>query len=166
MPRYNQDDDDDNYEENLKYMYPEPGLRDTFVPGVYIDSHTQRKYLSPERAMQNNPYYALGTTYSQQRTSSLGPYSQSFKNATMFGRGHPPSYGRIIGLSRRLDKGVNERMRYIDSMKDHEDAINQLINDQKQSTGYNKPKRDYAGVTFSPRQHSQFQKSALNVINN
>ena len=42
MPQYPTGDDDDNYEENLKLMYPEPGLRDTFVPGVVFDSHYRK----------------------------------------------------------------------------------------------------------------------------
>lgn len=37
------DDDDEEFEQNLKYMYPEPGLRNTFVEGVYNQSLRRKK---------------------------------------------------------------------------------------------------------------------------
>lgn len=43
MPKYGiTDEDNENYAETLKLMYPEPGLRETFVPGVVFDSHYRK----------------------------------------------------------------------------------------------------------------------------
>mmetsp|Transcript_8735 Transcript_8735/g.9925 ORF Transcript_8735/g.9925 Transcript_8735/m.9925 type:complete len:91 (-) Transcript_8735:16-288(-) len=43
MPNYGYFDDNGiDYSQSLKYLYPEPGLRDTFVEGVYIDSHPSK----------------------------------------------------------------------------------------------------------------------------
>lgn len=160
------DDEDEDYEENLRLMYPEPGLRDTFVPGVYIDSHTHSKYgMPPQRIMEQNPYYQLGSTYSQRKAGSVAMTRNSMSQATNYGNGHPPSYGRIIGLSRRLDQGVANRMKFDDSMKDHHDAIKELVNQEKSSTGFNKLEPDYSRPAFSPRQNSKFQTNALNMIN-
>lgn len=165
MPRYNYfDDDDDNYAENLKLMYPEPGLRETFVPGVHFAIH-KPKYLSPEKAMENNPYYQLGSTYSHRKMGSVAMTRQSYDNATKYGNGVPPSYGRIIGLSRRLDQGVSQKLKHNDAFKDHQDAIKELVNQEKGNAGFYNMNTDYSKTTISPRQYTQFQKNALNVIN-
>lgn len=169
MRRYHSpmmDDDEEEYAENLKMMYPEPGLRETFVPGVYFDSHVHRKYLSPQKAMEQNPYYHLGSTYSQKKMGSVAMTRNTFDTATKYGNGHPPSYGRIIGLSRRLDQGVSHKLKCDDALKDHQDAIKELVNQEKGMSGFNDvSSKNYSRTAFSPRQYSQFQKSALNVIN-
>jgi len=160
--RYNTqlDDDEENFnEKNLRLMYPEPGYRDTFVDGVHHDSHVRRIYLSPDRAMEKNPYYQLGSTYSQRKTGSVAMTRNSFDVATKYASGVPPSYGRIIGLSRRLDKGVSDRMKLDDAQKDHQEAIKELVNHEKSMNGFGKT------APISPRQMSQFQSNALNMIN-
>ena len=173
MRRYNNgpydiDDDDDNeYAEKLKLMYPEPGLKNTFVKGVYNDSLVAKKrYLSPETAVQSNPYYALDNTYSQRKMGSVAFSRNTMKEATNFGNGHPPSYGRIIGLSRRLDTDVKHKMRYVDALKDHQDAIKQLVDQEKSVSGFNDVKSSYGSHSQSQIPYTQFQKNALNVINN
>ncbi len=148
-PQVNQNvhygEDDGDLQENLKYMYPEPGLRDTFVKGVYNQSLRPKRYLSPTNAMEANPYYQLGSTYSQRKAGSVAQTRNSYEEATNYAQGVPPSYGRIIGLSRRLDKGVSDKMRVDDSQKDFQDAVKEMVNNEKQM--------------------SRFQTNALNVIN-
>lgn len=161
------DDDEPEMGESLKFMYPEPGLKSTFVKGTYNDSLLpSRKHLSPEPAVHRNPYYDLGNTYSARKMGSVAFSRNSFKEATNFGNGHAPSYGRIIGLSRRLDKDVGHKMRYVDSFKDHQDAIKELADQEKGATGFNDVKSSYGTSSRAPMPYTQFQKNALNVINN
>ena len=140
---YGEDDEDLN--QSLKYMYPEPGHRDTFVQGVYNQSLVPKRYKSPDKIIESNPYYQLGSTYSQRKAGSVAMSRNSYDVATKYGNGIPPSYGRIIGLSKRLDKGVSDRMKFDDSQKDFQDAVKEIVN--------------------SERQMSRFQANALNVIN-
>jgi hypothetical protein len=156
------DDDDEDFATNLKLMYPEPGLRETFVNGVNFDSHT--KHLSPQRAMENNPMYHLGSVYSQRKTGSVAMAKELMDTATRNGNGIMPSYGRIIGLSRRLDKGVSLKLKKDDALKDHQNAVKELVSQEKNNSGFHDMTSKYE-QTYSPRQYSQFQKNALNVIN-
>lgn len=115
--------------------------------------------------MDHNPYYNLGSTYSQRKMGSVAKTRQSMSEATQFGNGHVPSYGRIIGLSRRLDQGVFSKMKTEDALKEHHDAIKELVDQEKRSSGFSKMPSEYSRTAFSPRSYSQFQKNALNVIN-
>lgn len=145
-PTYSQSvyygEDDEEMGENLKYMYPEPGNRNTFVKGVYNQSIVTNKY-GPEALIQSNPYYQLGSTYSQRKGGSVAMTRQSYDTATKYANGIPPSYGRIIGLSRRLDKGVCDKLKLDDAQKDFQDSLKDLVNQEKH----------------------KFQQSALNMIN-
>ena len=123
------------------------------------------KYLSPEKTVTQNPYYDLDSKYSQRKMGSVAKTRYSMSEATNFGNGHPPSYGRIIGLSRRLDQGVFNKMKTEDALKDHHDAIKELVDQEKKSSGFSKQPSEYSRTAFSPRSYSQFQKNALNVIN-
>ena len=162
------DDDDPQMAQNLKFMYPEPGLKDTFVNGVYTQSLNpgRKQYLSPQNAMEENPYFSMGSTYSQRKMGSVALTRNSMKEATNFGNGHPPSYGRIIGLSRRLDKDVNHKMRFVDNQKQHQDAIKELVDIEKGNSGFNDVKSSYGSHSNGVMPYTQFQKNALNVINN
>lgn len=42
---------------------------------------------------------------------------RSVEEATRMGDGSPPSYSRIIGLSKRLDKNMAHKLRHQDAMQ-------------------------------------------------
>ena len=89
-------------------MYPEPGHRETFVKGVM-----PVKSVKPDRKSQvGEPLrYSMNNSFLQGTLSGRqGLATNSEKVATDFANGYAPSYGRILGLSGRLDKSVRARM--------------------------------------------------------
>jgi hypothetical protein len=73
----------------------------------------------------------------------------TMKVATDYGDGNAPSYVRIMGLSQRLDRKVKQKMRFTDTMKAQDDALNKIT---KQAEEDNR--------------RSRFQASALSMVTN
>lgn len=46
--------------------------------------------------------------------------------ATEYAEGRAPSYGRIIGLSQRLDRSVRQKMAVSDVVKQQNDALKEI----------------------------------------
>lgn len=67
--------------------------------------------------------------------------------ATEYAEGRAPSYGRIIGLSQRLDRSVRQKMAVSDVVKKQNDALKEI-----QKVG-------------APQKRATFQQSALSVVN-
>ena len=129
--------------ERLRLMYPEPGLRETFVKGV-ID----RPSIKPVKPRHdgNTLRYNMDNPFLQ-GTLSNNKLSPS-KLPMNFTESNPPSYGQIMGLSQRLDKSIRSRMRLQDNFATQK-ATMKLVNE--------------AAIEKSRR--AKFQQTALHMVN-
>ena len=82
----------------------------------------------------------MGQSYSPKRLS----YQETLQRARDVG-GEAPSYGRILGLSQRLDKNISRRMRHEDAFQMQQRAMKELVQQQSETL-------------------NQFQKNALNIL--
>ena len=81
-------------------MYPEPGLRDTFVTSSRpMKSMKPMKYGSQSTG---NLQQTIDFEKSQRSRRVMRP-GEINRVATEYADGRAPSYGRILGLSQRLD---------------------------------------------------------------